>query len=407
MNIALLHYTCPPFVGGVEEIIRQQASLFHRFYHPVKIIAGNGGHFTDEYEIEINPLLSSRNSSILRLQRNANENFDKLELFSNKIYRYLKKTLENIDILIAHNVLAMPYNLPLTLALHRLAEIKKIVSWNHDSPYFYGSYDPSFNSPPWDVLKKYNDRIYYVTISDSRSKEFKNLYGIKEDIPVIPNGIDPIGFFRLDRTTVRLIHENNLFSSDLILVQPSRLHPRKNIELSIEVLSFLHKKGLKARLLLTGAYDPHERKNIEYYYKLKRLIKKLDLDEYVIIVAEYKFEDGEKMTADRIAIRDLYLISDILFLPSIQEGFGIPIIEAGMIRLPVFCSSIPPFKNIGFDNVYYFNLDDPPDKIADKIIRTITTLKPQKLYKYVINNLVWDNIYITMLKPLLEQIISN
>ena len=407
MNIALLHYTCPPFVGGVEEIIRQQASLFHRFYHPVKIIAGNGGHFTDEYEIEINPLLSSRNSSILKLQRNANENFDKLELFSNKIYKYLKKTLENIDILIAHNVLTMPYNLPLTLALHRLADTKKIVSWNHDSPYFYESYNPSFDSPPWDILKKYNDKIYYVTISDSRSKEFKKLYGIKEDIPVIPNGIDPIRFFRLDRTTVRLIHENNLFSSDLILVQPSRLHPRKNIELSIEVLSSLHKKGLKARLLLTGAYDPHEKKNIEYYYKLRRLIKKLDLDEYVIIVAEYKFEDGEKMTADRIAIRDLYLISDILFLPSIQEGFGIPIIEAGMIRLPVFCSSIPPFKNIGGNNVYYFNLDDPPDEIADKIIRIISTLKPQRLYKYVTNNLVWDNIYITMLKPLLEKIISN
>ncbi len=407
MNIALLHYTCPPFVGGVEEIIRQQASLFHRFYHPVKIIAGNGGHFTDEYEIEINPLLSSRNSSILKLQRNANENFDKLELFSNKIYKYLKKTLENIDILIAHNVLTMPYNLPLTLALHRLADTKKIVSWNHDSPYFYESYNPSFDSPPWDILKKYNDKIYYVTISDSRSKEFKKLYGIKEDIPVIPNGIDPIRFFRLDRTTVRLIHENNLFSSDLILVQPSRLHPRKNIELSIEVLSSLHKKGLKARLLLTGAYDPHEKKNIEYYYKLRRLIKKLDLDEYVIIVAEYKFEDGEKMTADRIAIRDLYLISDILFLPSIQEGFGIPIIEAGMIRLPVFCSAIPPFKNIGGNNVYYFNLDDPPDEIADKIIRIISTLKPQRLYKYVTNNLVWDNIYITMLKPLLEKIISN
>ncbi|HEC89186.1 MAG TPA: glycosyltransferase [Thermoplasmatales archaeon] len=407
MNIALLHYTCPPFVRGVEEIIRQQASLFHRFSHRVKIIVGNGSHFTDKYEIEINPLLSSKNRSILRFQQNVEKNLDKIEIFSNKIYQYLNKTLGNIDIVIAHNVLTMHYNLPLTMALHRLAEIKKIISWNHDSPYFYKNYDSSLDFPPWDVLKKYNDKIYYVTISNSRSKEFRKLYGIRENLPVIPNGIDPIRFFRLDRTTVKLIDENDLFSSDLIIVQPSRLHPRKNIELSIKVLYALHKKGLKAKLLLSGAYDPHEKKNVEYYYKLRRLIKKFDLDEYVIIVAEYKFKNGGKMTADRITIRDLYLISDLLFLPSTQEGFGLPIIEAGMIKLPVFCSDIPPFKNIGGNNVYYFNLNDPPDEIADKIIKVTSTLKTQRMYRYVINNLVWDNIYTKMLDPLLEKVISD
>ena len=46
MNIAILHYTCPPIVGGVEEIVRQQASLFHRYHHIVKILAGEGNHFT-------------------------------------------------------------------------------------------------------------------------------------------------------------------------------------------------------------------------------------------------------------------------------------------------------------------------------------------------------------------------
>lgn len=60
-RIALLHYSCPPVVGGVEEIIRQQAALFHRYDHKVKVLAGDGGHFRDDFEIDINPLLSSRN----------------------------------------------------------------------------------------------------------------------------------------------------------------------------------------------------------------------------------------------------------------------------------------------------------------------------------------------------------
>jgi len=64
-NIALLHYSCPPVVGGVEEIVRQQASLFHRHYLTVKILAGSGGQFAHEYRVEINPLLGSRNPKIL------------------------------------------------------------------------------------------------------------------------------------------------------------------------------------------------------------------------------------------------------------------------------------------------------------------------------------------------------
>jgi hypothetical protein len=56
-NIALLHYSCPPVVGGVEEIIRQQASLFQRFYHNIKVFSGIGGAFSKYIDVEINPLL--------------------------------------------------------------------------------------------------------------------------------------------------------------------------------------------------------------------------------------------------------------------------------------------------------------------------------------------------------------
>lgn len=57
----MLHYSCPPIVGGVEAIISQHAHLLNRHNHLVKIFAGDGGIFTDEVDIELNPLLSSRN----------------------------------------------------------------------------------------------------------------------------------------------------------------------------------------------------------------------------------------------------------------------------------------------------------------------------------------------------------
>ena len=44
--------------------------------------------------------------------------------------------------------------------------------------------------------------------------------------------------------------------------------------------------------------------------------------------------------------------------PSVDEGFGIPIIEAFSYCLPIICSDIPVFKEIGNDSVSYFKKGD-------------------------------------------------
>lgn len=404
--IALLHYSCPPIVGGVEEICRQQASLFHRYHHPVKMIAGSGSQFTDEFKVEINPMLSSRNHKILKHQENTLDNKLEIQRLSQEIFNYLEKSLSDFEFLIAHNVLTMHYNLPLTKALHQLAKKNsiKVISWNHDSPFFYRTVPKGLQEASWNILKKFNPQIHYVTISDSRAKEFAQLYHTRQKLKVIPNGIDPIDFFKLDMTTVRLILEQNLFLADLIIVQPSRLHPRKNIELSVQVLKALHDLGINAKLLLTGAYDHHERKTTTYYYRLKNLADELQVSKHLIVVAEYEFESGEKLKAHRVIMRDLYQISDVLFLPSKQEGFGIPLLEAGMIKLPIICSDIPPFRSIAAENVLYFSLKDPPEALAKNILTFLSGCKTFRMYRNVIVDYVWDNIYQKHILPLLNNL---
>ena len=406
INIAILHYSCPPVVGGVEEIVRQQASLLHRYYHPIKIIAGDGSQFTEDFVIEINPLLSSRHPEISKLQQDPVKNYRRIQGMADTIFEYLNDSLQNFKILIAHNVLSMHYNLPLTLALHKLADTKtiKVVNWNHDSPYFYKNYSKELERKPWLILKKHNPNISYITISPSRAKEFQALYETKKKISVIPNGIDPIQVFRLGKTTMRLIKENNLFTTDLLMIQPARLHPRKNIELSIEVLRAFHDKGIKAKFLLSGAYDPHERKTLHYYNKLKDLAESLQVQKHIIILSDYVFESGEKMTTDWETIRDLYQISDLLFLPSKREGFGIPLLEAGMMKLPIVCSDIDTFKLIAGENVLYFPLKDRPKEIAENVLEFLGQLRTHRMYRKVFRDYIWDNIYNDLLRPFLEKV---
>ncbi len=406
-NIAILHYSCPPVVGGVEEIVRQQATLFYRYHHPVKVLAGMGDYFQTGIEFDLHPLYSSRHSEIINLQKEPEKNHRRLKDYARKILSLLKSSLSDFEVLIAHNVLSMPYNLPLTMALHELANEGhiSIINWNHDSPFFYSKYPKELNTKPFRILKEYNPNIHYVTISESRAREFKELYNAGgDDIHVIPNGIDPIRFFRLDPPTVRLIQEENLFTADLIMVQPSRLHPRKNIELSVKVLHALHKSGKNAKLLLTGAHDPHERKTVQYHNKLIALAESLDVREHLILVAEYTFKSGEKLPASRVTMHDLYLISDVLFLPSKQEGFGIPLLEAGMIKLPIACSDIPPFRSVASDDALYFSLKESPEKIAAELLSFLKSYRPARWFRKVMNEYVWDNIYHKELKPFINKV---
>ena len=405
-NIALLHYTCPPIVGGVEEIIQQHASVFRRYNHRIKIFAGDGGLFSDEYDIELNVLLGSRNPRILQIHRSLADRCHELKSCAEEIFTYLVRALEPFDVLIAHNVLTMPYNLPLTVALHRLANDGniRVVSWNHDSPYLYAPPPLDLKGEQWKVLKNYNPNIHYITISEQRRSQFQDLYGTNR-IDIIPDGLDPFTFLDLSPNTIDMIRKKHLLEAELLMVQPCRLHPRKNIELSIQVVKALQKKGVHARLLLTGAYDPHEKETTEYYRKLRKLSEQLHIERDILIAAEHLSESGKELTGNTIVMRDFYLIADVLFIPSLQEGFGIPLLEAGMLKLPIVCSDIPPFREIGKENVQYFSLIDSPEQIADKILNFISNLKPHQMFRHIMRNYMWDDLYQRMLLPLLERVI--
>ena len=47
--------------------------------------------------------------------------------------------------------------------------------------------------------------------------------------------------------------------------------------------------------------------------------------------------------------------------PSIDEGFGIPLIEAMRAQVPIICSDIEIFKEIANDSVIYFKKQDYND----------------------------------------------
>ncbi|MBI2300477.1 MAG: glycosyltransferase, partial [Armatimonadetes bacterium] len=45
-------------------------------------------------------------------------------------------------------------------------------------------------------------------------------------------------------------------------------------------------------------------------------------------------------------LADLYALADVVLLPSSTEGFGLPLLEAGLHRVPIVCSDLPALREV-------------------------------------------------------------
>ena len=70
----------------------------------------------------------------------------------------------------------------------------------------------------------------------------------------------------------------------------------------------------------------------------------------------------------------LYKNASLYVFPSLDEGFGIPILEALSFSLPVICSDIDIFKEVGGDCIEYFKVGDSIS-LSKKIISVLDSDK--------------------------------
>ena len=67
MRIALLHYSSPPIVGGVESVLAHHARLLANDGHEVTILAGRGENYDQRIPVQILPRLDSRHAEVMEV----------------------------------------------------------------------------------------------------------------------------------------------------------------------------------------------------------------------------------------------------------------------------------------------------------------------------------------------------
>ncbi len=401
-TVAILHYSAPPIVGGVESTIAAHARLLADNGYAVKVIAGRGQAATPRVPVEVIPVLDSKHSTVLQVNRqlaNGTITAD-LDALTASCHQLLAEALVGVDVCIAHNVLTLHKNLALTCALFDLAHTTglQLIGWCHDFAWHEPVYAQELHAGlPWDLLRQPWAGVQYVVVSQARQKELAELLGLAEtEIAVVPPGVDEYEFLGASPTARQWAEKLGLLDGAPLLLLPARVTRRKNIELAIEITAALHTQGLAARLVVMGPLGPHNPANRVYLDELFALRHERGIEKSIVFLNEY----GE---VDDTLRRDLYLLADAVLFTSAREGFGIPILEAGLARLPVFCSDIPPFRESAGPYANYFALDEAPAAIARRMADWFEHDASYQLKQRVRHDYSWQRIFIEHIEPLLKE----
>jgi len=403
MNIAILHYSVPPIVGGVESVIAHHARMMSADGHSVRLIAARGESLSEQIPLILMPLADSRHTRVAEMkeQLDQGEVTRDFESLRDEIAEQLLDTLSGVDVLIAHNICSLNKNLALTAALHQLHAARKLprlILWHHDLAWTTPRYQPELhNGYPWDLLRTDWGETTHVVVSELRRAELADLMKREPaSIHVIPNGVDAIRFYKLESQTQILLAQTHLLDAAPILLSPVRVTPRKNIELALHTLANLHKHFPQATLVVTGPLGPHNADNRKYFETLTNLRTQLGLQGSAHFLAELI----DSFLPDEV-IADFYRIADALFFPSREEGFGIPLIEAAFSHLPVFCADIPPLRELGINDAVFFSPDEDPTKIANMLAEYFQSSSTVRLSMRARSSFRWEAIYRQHIAPLL------
>lgn len=166
-----------------------------------------------------------------------------------------------------------------------------------------------------------------VAISASVEHSLKKIYRLNGHIPMIHNGIDH-GIFQVNPGVDQGIGGKN---QGVKIVHIGRFDPAKNHELLIDAFAVVVKNFNEAKLLLIGEGD--------YRARIMKKVVKNNLTNHV------EFLGTKKDIAEILSGCDIFVLS------SISEGFGLALVEAMAMGLPVVSTNVGGVKEVVRDGV--------------------------------------------------------
>ncbi len=178
-----------------------------------------------------------------------------------------------------------------------------------------------------------NSRTQIITTSNYSKKNLIKILGSDKSISYVYQS------FNFHKTS-----SSNYITPKNYLLHIGSFEKRKDLITLVKAFKIVDDPNLK--LVLAGAQIING--NSEVLNEIKTFIVQNKLENKVILAGYVSKEEASI----------LYKNARIYVFPSLDEGFGIPILEALSFSIPVICSDIDVFREIGDDYVEYFKVGD-------------------------------------------------
>jgi glycosyltransferase involved in cell wall biosynthesis len=193
------------------------------------------------------------------------------------------------------------------------------------------NFSRQFTYKAWALLHVFSAQVSYqadeiIAVSDATAKDVERYYGRKSAVTVVPHGIDT-DKFRLPLDEQELLASSKALRDRLQVRKPfilfvGQIQPRKNIGRLIQAFNIMAAREKETQLVIAGGHG----------WLRQTIIETIKASPY---------RDRIQLTGpvDDFLLRSLYWGAEVFVLPSLYEGFGMPILEAMSCGCPVVTSN--------------------------------------------------------------------
>jgi glycosyltransferase involved in cell wall biosynthesis len=236
------------------------------------------------------------------------------------------------------------YNAPL---LHRGLMVVTIPDLTHllYSPYRNRWKARGYALPMLHLAAHRADQI--ITVSEySKRRIAEHLRVAPQKITTIYNGV-AAEFAPLNAERAQAVVHAAFSLSSPYLLFVGNLKPHKNVGCMLDALSQLRQRGrLHHKLLIVGTGEAKS--------ALRKRAEELGIADAVLFAGAVAQD----------ALVAAYSAADALIMPSLHEGFGLPVIEAMACGTPVICARATSLPEVAGDAAEYFDPHSPEDLAA-------------------------------------------
>lgn len=334
LKICLLSYRSNPHSGGQGVYLKNLSRALKDLGHTVEVVAGlPNPHLDEDIPLTLLPSLDLYNPEDLfripSLKELANPinliewlgistmGFTEIFSFGLRAYIFLRKKLHQYDIVhdnqsLSYGIWAISRKVPTIATIHHPITVDRRIDIQQASKLL-----EKLKHVRWYSFLGMQKRVakelsHLITVSTSAMKDIQKDFDIPEGkFRIIPNGINTDIFYpipEIEREKDRLIVTN---SADM---------PLKGLYYLLKAISEISKTR-QIKLVVIGA----PKKN----GKIEKLIKDLDIKDLIAFTGRIDNKEFVKQ----------YAKASIAVVPSVYEGFGLPVGEAMACGVPVISTT--------------------------------------------------------------------